>query len=93
MVFGEQLSIVQEKDRSSFWILCFVESLCDTIVVFFQMCPSTVTLLACVAVAFSATLQSKWPHEFIGPFSKVFTLKYGNVITNVGNAYDPKTGK
>lgn len=44
------------------------------------------------AVAFSATLQTQLPHEFIGPFEKEYTLKFENVITNVGSAYDPSTG-
>ncbi|XP_062386581.1 complement C1q-like protein 2 [Sardina pilchardus] len=44
------------------------------------------------AVAFSATLQTQKPHEFLGPFNENQKLKYENVITNVGNAYNPNTG-
>ncbi|XP_042562744.1 complement C1q-like protein 3 [Clupea harengus] len=43
-------------------------------------------------VAFTATLQTENLHEVIGPFPEDFTLKYENVITNDGIAYDPNTG-
>ncbi|XP_076151886.1 complement C1q-like protein 2 [Alosa pseudoharengus] len=45
-----------------------------------------------IGVAFSATLQTQKSYEFIGPFNGDVILKYDNVITNVGSAYDPSTG-
>lgn len=49
-------------------------------------------LLSAPAVAFSATLQTHQAYEFIGPFKEDFILKYNNIITNVGGAYNKSTG-
>lgn len=47
----------------------------------------------CSAVAFSVTPQVRIPHHMIGLFNEDAILKYDNIITNVGNAYNPDTGK
>lgn len=43
-------------------------------------------------VAFSATLYAGGSHKNIGPYTKRVTLVYENAYTNIGNAYDTKTG-
>ncbi|CAM4572568.1 unnamed protein product [Leuciscus chuanchicus] len=42
-------------------------------------------------IAFSASLM-KSGRDYIGPFTTEITLTYRNVITNIGNAYNPVTG-
>ncbi|XDV25795.1 hypothetical protein PO909_029652 [Leuciscus waleckii] len=42
-------------------------------------------------IAFSASLMQS-SNGYIGPFTSEITLTYRNVITNIGNAYNPITG-
>lgn len=46
--------------------------------------------LAAKRVAFSASLLGPNTHQ--GPFDEETNLIFGNVITNVGNAYNASTG-
>ncbi|KAL6489714.1 hypothetical protein MHYP_G00000590 [Metynnis hypsauchen] len=44
-------------------------------------------------VAFSTTLSNlQASFKFLGPFQNAVTLVYENVFTNIGYAYDPRTG-
>ncbi|XP_052412461.1 cerebellin-2 [Carassius gibelio] len=43
-------------------------------------------------VAFSATLSSSLGSKYFGPHAEATTLAYENAFTNIGNAYDTKTG-
>ncbi|KAL1273603.1 hypothetical protein QQF64_026417 [Cirrhinus molitorella] len=43
-------------------------------------------------VAFSASLPGLLGPMFFGPYAEATTLVYGNIFTNVGNAYDSNTG-
>lgn len=44
-------------------------------------------------MAFSASLvtTSEWTYQ--GPYDKANPLVFRKVVTNIGNAYDPETGK
>ncbi|XP_043996374.1 complement C1q-like protein 4 [Gambusia affinis] len=43
-------------------------------------------------VAFTAALLESQNWTSIGPFDSCHTLEFRNVITNIGNAYNPETG-
>ncbi|XP_035846741.1 complement C1q-like protein 2 isoform X4 [Sander lucioperca] len=43
-------------------------------------------------VAFSASLLAGGQVAYVGPFSAHTTLIFKNVVTNIGNAYNPTTG-
>ncbi|XP_056261037.1 cerebellin-2-like [Seriola aureovittata] len=43
-------------------------------------------------VAFSASLMTTTDWTSVGPFNTVTTLVFRNVMTNIGNAYNPITG-
>uniref|UniRef100_UPI0037E851D7 complement C1q-like protein 2 isoform X1 n=2 Tax=Semicossyphus pulcher TaxID=241346 RepID=UPI0037E851D7 len=48
-------------------------------------------LLQVTQVAFSASLLASGA-EYVGPFDTTTPLVFKNVVTNIGNAYDPNTG-